>query len=91
MLGNTGFSFKTPLQLLDMQHAKCSVFTGVKEDWDRWSMEWKAYLQVMKGVVGGEDVMVLATPQDAYARVHESAVDGTRKHCQTTDVRRTLG
>ena len=24
-------------------------------------MEWKAYLQVMKGGVGGEDVMVLAT------------------------------
>ena len=44
-----------------MQHAKCSVFTGVKEDWHRWSMEWKAYLQVMKGVVGGEDVMDLAT------------------------------
>ena len=44
-----------------MQHAKCSVFTGVKEEWDRWYPEWKAYLQVMKGAVGGEDVMVLAT------------------------------
>ena len=47
MLGNTGFSFQTPLQLLVMQHAKCSVFTAVKEDWNRWSMEWKAYLQVI--------------------------------------------
>ena len=61
MLGNTGFAFQTTLQLLVMQHANCSVFTGVKEEWDRWSMEWKAYLQLMKGVVRGEDEMVLAT------------------------------
>ena len=61
MLGNTGFAFQTSLQILVMQHAKCSVFTGAKEEWDRWSMEWKAYLQVMKGVVGGEEVMVLTS------------------------------
>ena len=61
MLGNTGSSFQTPLQLLVMQHAKCTVFTGVNEDWDRWSIEWKSYLQVMKGVVGRDEVIVLAT------------------------------
>ena len=27
LMGANGFSFQTPLQLLVMQHAKCSVFT----------------------------------------------------------------
>ena len=50
-----GSSCTTYLQHLVVQAAKCSVCEGTPEDWDRWSMEWHEYRQVLQGTVGLEN------------------------------------
>ena len=55
-----GFSRTTRLQHLVVQAAKCSIFEGNLEDWDRRSMELHEYRQVLQGTVGLENTTILA-------------------------------
>ena len=50
--GPNGFSCPTHLQHLVVQAVKCRVFEGNPEDWDRWSMDWHEYRQVLQRTVG---------------------------------------
>ena len=65
-MSSGGYSFRTPVQQLVMQNAKCRQLKGVREDWDPWYLEWLEFAQLMQGVTGVENTMALGNLLNMY-------------------------